>query len=114
MINKKDVRVRIVHKDSDGAVIGSVYKPVEEYCRDEATAIKWLIGEIEHWMLNAPAANEADMKRAFMRIRHALLDRAGNMARLPDSIYINNEAIDSIKSSEMLAELVDRKAGEAK
>lgn len=95
-MNKKDLGVRVVYRGKDLKPVYTLRYSLTEYTEMLRNDLQCLVTDIENMCIDAaggkPKSEWNDrMWVAFNAIKHKLLDKAGDIGRLPSNLYERSE-----------------------
>lgn len=92
MVNDKNLGVRVVYRNQRLEPIYTKEYTLEEYTDMLQNDLRWLVTDLENLCYDAsgnkPKSEWGDrLWVAFNMIKHKLLDKAGDIGRLPGNLY---------------------------
>ena len=96
MINTDDLGVRVVYRGSNLKPVYTKEYTLQEYTEMLQNDLMWLVTDLENLCYDAsgnkPKAEWSDrLWVGFNTIKHKLLDKAGDIGRLPRNLYERGE-----------------------
>ena len=92
MIGENKLGVRVVYRDKTLKPVYTLDYTLQEYTEMLQNDLRWLVTDIENLCYEASGGKPKDqwsdrMWVAFNTIKHKLLDKAGDIGRLPRNLY---------------------------
>ena len=97
MVNQDKFGVRVVYRNQNLKPVYTKEYTLQEYTEMLQDDLRWLVTDVENLCYDAsggkPKAEWSDrMWVAFNSIKHKLLDKAGDIGRLPNTLYERSDA----------------------
>lgn len=105
---KQEICVRVTYRDKDLQPTYTKTYTLNEYAENMRSDLQGLVGDVETlgYIANKNKPKEEwsdDSFAIFSRIKHKLLDKAGEIGRIPSNIVLRNSA----PMSEYMARILD-------
>lgn len=97
MVNQDKFGVRVVYRNQNLKPVYTKEYTLHEYTEMLQDDLRWLVTDVENLCYDAsggkPKTEWSDrMWVAFNSIKHKLLDKAGDIGRLPNTLYERSDA----------------------